>query len=66
MGDGVEESVLAFIAADFADDENGVHDEAGDDDAEENDAENERDDATPVVDDPAYVEKNREGDQACA
>jgi hypothetical protein len=39
VGDGVEEGVLALVAADFADEEDGVEDDAGDEDGEEDDAE---------------------------
>ena len=39
MGDGVEEGVLALVAADFADEEDGVEDDAGDEERKEDDAE---------------------------
>ena len=39
VGDGVEEGVLALVAADFADQEDGVENDAGDQQAEEDDAE---------------------------
>ena len=39
VGDGVEERVLALVAADFTDEEDGVEDDAGGKDAEEDDAE---------------------------
>src|ERR1700743_3119966 len=61
VGDGVEEAVLAFVALDFADDEDGVDDEAGDYGGEEDDAEDQRDDGAGVVDDPADVEEDRDG-----
>jgi hypothetical protein len=41
VGDGVEEGVLALVAADFADEEDGVEDDAGDQQGEEDDAEDE-------------------------
>ena len=63
VGDRIQEAVLALIAADFADDENSVYDQAGNDHAEENDTENQRDRATPMVHDPANVEKNGEAHQ---
>ncbi len=56
MGDGVEEGVLALVAADFADEEDGVEDDSGDEDGEEDDSEDEEGDAALVVDDPGDVE----------
>ena len=38
VGDGVEEGVLALVAADLADQEDGVEDDSGDQQAEEDDA----------------------------
>ncbi len=43
MGDSVQKAVLLFVALDFADKEDGVERNAGDDDGKEDDAENERD-----------------------
>ena len=56
VGDGVEEGVLALIAADFADKEDGIEDDAGGEQGEEDDAEDEQDEAAFVEDDPADVE----------
>src|SRR5579871_131847 len=39
VGDGVEEGVLTLVAADLADEEDGVEDDSGDEEGEENDAE---------------------------
>ncbi len=50
VGDGVEEGVLALVAADFADEEDGVEDDAGDEDGEEDDAEEVDGEAAAVVD----------------
>ena len=77
VGDGVEEGVLALVAADLADQEDGVEDDSGDQQAEENDAHDEQDDAALVEDDPAdveddggaereYAEGDEEGDGSAA
>ena len=60
VGDGVEEGVLALVAADLADQEDGVEDDAGGEQAEEDEAEDEQGDAALVEDDPGDVE----GDEA--
>ena len=52
VGDGVEEGVLALVAADFADEEDGVEDDAGDEEREENDAEDGEGDGALVEEDP--------------
>ena len=49
MRDGIEKTVLLLISADFAHKKNGVDQQARDDEAEENDAEDQRDDLTPVL-----------------
>ena len=41
VGDGVEEGVLTLVAADLADQKDGVEDDTGDEDGEEDDAEDE-------------------------
>ena len=61
--DRVEEAVLLFGDAHFADQEHRVDDEAGDDQGEGDDAEHERRDAPPVDQDPADVEGNGCGDE---
>ncbi len=52
VGDGVEEGVLTLVAADFADEEDGVEDDAGDEEREENDAEDGEGDGALVEEDP--------------
>ena len=61
--DRVEEAVLLFGDAHFADQEHRVDDEARDDQGEGDDAEHERRDAPPVHQDPADVEGNGCGDE---
>ena len=56
VGDGVEEGVLALVAADLADEEDGVEDDAGGQQGEEKDAEDERKDAAFMEDDVADVQ----------
>jgi len=60
VGDGVEEGLLTLVAADLAHEEDGVEDDAGDEDSKEDETENEHCDALLCQDDPGYVE----GDQA--
>jgi hypothetical protein len=64
--DGVDEGVVLLVAAYLADEEGGVEDEAGDDDGEEDDAEDEQRDLSPVEQNPADVEREREDDEADA
>ena len=49
VGDGVEEAVLALVAADFADEEDGVEDDAGDEDGEEEKAEDGEGEKRPLL-----------------
>ena len=60
VGDGFEEGVLALVAADFADEEDGVDNDAGDEDGEEDDAEEVDGEAAAVVVDPGDVEDDGE------
>jgi hypothetical protein len=66
MGDRIEKCVVAFVPADFADDEDGIDDEAGDDDAKENNAEYQWNDAAPMIDNPTDIEKNGQGNETRA
>ena len=52
MGDGVEEGVLALVAADLADEEDGVEDDAGDEGGEEEDAEDGEGDGALIEEEP--------------
>jgi len=66
VGDGFEEGVLALIATDFADQEDGVDDDAGDEDGEENDAEKVDGEAAAVVVNPGDVEDDGQGGETHA
>ena len=56
MGDGAEKSVVAFVAADFTNEKDGVEGDADDEEREERDAQSHGNDATPVEQNPADVE----------
>src|SRR5271157_1565274 len=53
MGDRVDEAVVLLVAANFADQKNGIEDEARDDDQEKYAAEKKHQTGAPVQDDPA-------------
>src|SRR5579872_486218 len=57
---------MPLAATEFADEKAGVNDHPGDENREEDDAEEKQDAETPVEDDPANVERDREGNQADA
>lgn len=63
VGDGVEEGVLALVAADLADEEDSVEGDAGDEESEEDDAEDGEDDGALVEEDPADVEGDETADE---
>jgi hypothetical protein len=69
VGDGVEEGVLALVAADLADEEDGVEDHTGDEGGEEEDAEYDEGKGALVEDDPGALgdgeadEDGAEGDE---
>src|SRR5208282_2502000 len=56
MSDRVDKAVVLLVAANFPDQKDGIEDEAGDDGAEENDAEKNSDALTPVEDDPTAAD----------
>ena len=66
VGDRVEEAILLFISVDLANEENGVEDEARNDQSEKNDAEYQWNDLSPVEDDPRNVKRHRQSNQAGA
>ena len=66
MRDGVEKAVLLFVSVNFANQENGVDDDSGDDQGKEDDAEDERNDLAPVEDDPGDVQRDCQPNQAGA
>ena len=63
VGYGVEEGVLALVAADLADEEDGVEGDSGGNDAEEDDSEDEGEDAALVEDDPTDIEIDGDADE---
>ena len=63
VGDGVEEGVLTLVAADLADQEDGVEDDACGEDAKEDDAEDKREDTSLVENDVTNVEVDRAADE---
>ena len=66
MGDGVEEGVLTLVAADLADEEDGVEDDAGDECGEEDHAKDSDCDLALVDNDPRDVESDEAADQESA
>jgi hypothetical protein len=66
VGDGVEEGVLALVTADFTKEEDGVEDDAGDEDREEKNAEEVDSKATAIVMDPGDVEDDGKDGKAHA
>ena len=66
MRDGVDEGVVLFVAADFADQEGGVQDHADDDDERQQRAEEQQDAGVPAQQHPADVEQNDDRDEADA
>ena len=66
VGDGIDEAVVLFVAANFAHQEAGVHDHPGDQQGEEDYAQKEQYAFAPVEDDPADVQADRQQHQANA
>ena len=66
VGDRAEKSVMAFVAADFADEKDGVEGDADDEEREKRNPERHGDDATPVKENPADVERDGHADEAHA
>ena len=66
VGDRVDERVVLLVAADLADQKDGVEHEAGDDDQEEDQAEEGQDAFLPVDHQPADVQRDSNGDEADA
>ena len=63
MGDCIEEAVLLLVSPDLSDKKNRVDHQARDEQPKEDDADYERNNLTPVKDNPAYVEEDRQGDE---
>src|ERR1700735_1473929 len=66
VGDGVDETVVLFVAANLAHQENGVQDHSGDDGEEENHSEKKKNTFTAVEDNPADIESDRQGHYGAA
>ena len=66
MCNGVQEAVLLLTAADFTDKKNCVEHQAGNDQAEENDAQDQWHNIAPVMHQPDDVEINGQSHQARA
>ncbi len=66
MRDGIDKTVVLFVAADFADEEAGVDDHAADDRREKNHAEEKQDGFAAIENDPADVERDGDRDEAHA
>jgi hypothetical protein len=62
VGDGVEEGVLPLVAADLADQEDGVENDAGGEQAEEDEAKDYESETALVDDDPGDVEDDEAND----
>jgi hypothetical protein len=63
VGNGIDEAVVLFVAAYFADEKAGVEDQTGNDGAEENHAQHDFYVLLPVEDDPTEANRNRSGRQ---
>lgn len=66
VSDSVDEAVVLFVAPDFADQEDRVQDQSGDDEQEEDNAQYEQGDLPPMQDNPPDVERHRQRDKADA
>ena len=60
VSDRIDEAVMLLVAANFTDQETGVHDEPGNQQGEKNHAQKEQDAFAPVEDDPADVQSDRQ------
>src|SRR5579871_4386291 len=63
---GIDETVVLLAAAEFADEEDGIHYHTRDDESEENDPKEQQDAFAPVEDDPPDVKSDRQCHQADA
>jgi hypothetical protein len=63
VGDGVEEGVLALVAADLANEEDGVEHDTGDEQPEENEAEDDERESALVENDPGDVKDQRRAER---
>src|SRR6266446_6537532 len=66
VGDRIDEAVMLLVAPDLPHQEDGVHDHAGDDEREKDQAEEQQNTFAPVENDPSDIEGNRQRHQANA
>src|SRR5208282_2497643 len=66
VSDRVDEAVMLLVAANLANQKNGIEDEAGNDGAKKNDAKKNLDALAPVEDDPSTADGERHRRQANA
>src|SRR5580704_2249042 len=66
MSDGVDETVMLFAALNLAHQEACVHNHAGNDQREKDDAEKQQHSLSPVENDPADIQRDRQRHQANA
>ena len=64
MCDGVQEAVLLFVAAYFADKKDGIERDADREQPKDGNADGQRNPLAPVENDPANIERDGEADQA--
>src|ERR1700683_3161044 len=66
VGNGVDKTILLFVALDLSQQKTRVDNESGDDEREKHDAKKQQHAFAPVENDPAYVECDGKRDQADA
>ena len=66
VGYGIDEAVVRLASPQLAHQKNRIHDHAGNDQREKNDAEKQQHPFAPVEDDPADIESDRKRNQANA
>ena len=66
MRDRIEKAVLLLVLVNFAYEKNRVHHEAGNDEEEKYDAQDERNDFSPIEENPGDIQGQRQPNQASA
>src|SRR3954465_14514880 len=66
MRNCIDKAVMLLVAPHFAHEKNGIYHHSGNDQSKKDDAEEQQHALTPIEDDPADVESNRERNQANA
>ena len=64
MSNGIDKSVVLFVAADFAHEKDCIEYDADDDKGKENDSQDKQRDLAPVKQDPADIESDGQRDEA--